>query len=161
MQEGFQVITANPQETELVGEKMGKWLKKAICICLYGELGAGKTTFVRGLARGLLARQEKIKSPTFVYLTPYALEKGTLWHLDCYRLPEHITPENIPKDLLEPLREGKDYVAVEWAERIQEYLPKKRVNVKIDYADDEAEHTKGKRRIIIEMHDRNASGKNS
>jgi tRNA threonylcarbamoyladenosine biosynthesis protein TsaE len=80
---------------------------------LYGQLGAGKTAFVRGLARGLGAREEDVSSPTFTLIQEYTGERVTLYHVDLYRLE----PREIDDLGLEELICGEGIVAIEWAER--------------------------------------------
>jgi tRNA threonylcarbamoyladenosine biosynthesis protein TsaE len=83
-------------------------------VLLYGELGAGKTAFVRGLARGLDAEPEEVASPTFVLLTSHA-GRLTLYHADLYRL----RGDGDERELgLEELPGPRGVLAVEWAERV-------------------------------------------
>src|SRR5512147_314436 len=93
-------VTKSPIETKKLGHFLFKSLdlekqKDALVIALEGELGAGKTTFVQGLAR-ILGIKSKIKSPTFTLMKKYSLSKNSklrskkyLYHLDCYRLKNH------------------------------------------------------------------------
>src|SRR5262245_2672520 len=78
--------TATELETEHVGETLGRHLSSGAVLLLYGDLGAGKTAFVRGLARGIGADPEEVSSPTFTIVQEYAGAHATLYHVDLYRL---------------------------------------------------------------------------
>ena len=105
--------TSTELETSAVGESLGRALHRGDVILLYGDLGAGKTAFVRGLARGLGANPEDVSSPTFTIVQEYAGSKGTLYHVDLYRLG----PAEIDDLGLDDLVSGDGIVAIEWAER--------------------------------------------
>ena len=107
------IETANERETTAVGESLGKTLQAGAVVLLYGDLGAGKTAFVRGLARGIGADPDEVSSPTFTLVQEYAGPRMTLFHVDLYRLE----PAEIDDLGLEDLMSGQDVVAVEWAER--------------------------------------------
>lgn len=79
------VNTHSPEETELVGETLAKTLSPSAVVALFGELGAGKTAFVRGLARGL-GVAERVTSPTFTIVNEYTSGRLPLFHFDMYRL---------------------------------------------------------------------------
>lgn len=113
------------------GKQLGQQLPINTIICLFGNLGAGKTTFVKGLVLGATNLDPSIvQSPTFTYLNIYA-GKQTIYHFDLYRL----------RDIDEFLSMGFDeyfdaggICCIEWSERIQPYLPSHCVHVKIEHA---------------------------
>jgi tRNA threonylcarbamoyladenosine biosynthesis protein TsaE len=105
--------TSHQSETEAVGASFGATLTPGSVILLYGELGAGKTAFVRGVARGLGANPDDVSSPTFTLIQEYAGTGATLYHVDLYRLE----PAEIDDLGLEDLVSGDGVVAIEWAER--------------------------------------------
>jgi tRNA threonylcarbamoyladenosine biosynthesis protein TsaE len=105
--------TADEAETESVGESVGRSLDAGNVVLLYGDLGAGKTAFVRGLARGIGANPDDVSSPTFTIVQEYAGAAATLYHVDLYRLE----PPEIDDLGLEDLVSGAGVVAIEWAER--------------------------------------------
>lgn len=118
-------------DSESVTEGFGECLAPKLLgqkIFLFGELGVGKTTFIRGLARGFSVRT-KIKSPTFVGEHVHAIPgKGHLIHLDLYRV-ESLEVEKTER--LQELFTSKETVVVEWGERLpKKLLPKKRIELK-------------------------------
>ncbi len=105
--------TASETETATAGEALGGKLRPGDVVLLYGDLGAGKTAFVRGMARGIGANPEEVTSPTFTIVQEYAGPAATLYHVDLYRLEG---PE-IDDLGLEDLVSSDGIVAIEWAER--------------------------------------------
>jgi tRNA threonylcarbamoyladenosine biosynthesis protein TsaE len=106
------IRTTGEEETAAAGERLAVSLHAGDVVLLYGELGAGKTAFVRGLARGLGARPEDVSSPTFTLVQEYR-GRFTLYHVDLYRLE----PAEVDDLGLDELVVGDGVVAVEWAER--------------------------------------------
>jgi len=107
------VITASEEETSLAGEALGRDLKPGDVVLLFGDLGAGKTAFVRGMARGIGANPEDVSSPTFTIVQEYAGRSATLYHVDLYRLES----AEIDDLGLDDLVSSDGIVAIEWAER--------------------------------------------
>ena len=107
--------TASESETAAVGDSLGRTLRAGDVVLLYGDLGAGKTAFVRGLARGIGANPDDVSSPTFTIVQEYAGPSLTLYHVDLYRLE----PPEVDDLGLEDLVAGDGVVAIEWAERWQ------------------------------------------
>jgi tRNA threonylcarbamoyladenosine biosynthesis protein TsaE len=107
-----ETLSNSEDETSGIGERLGASLRQGDVVLLYGELGAGKTAFVRGLARGLGASSDDVSSPTFTLIQEYA-GRVTLYHVDLYRLE----PKEIPDLGLDDLVLGDGVVAIEWAER--------------------------------------------
>lgn len=101
------------------GEKVGRSLPPRSVLWLEGDLGAGKTTFIRAIARGLGARTDAT-SPTFSLVHRYDGHRGPVFHLDCYRLKRPEEAEDL--DLGGLLAEG-DAMLVEWPERARGWLP--------------------------------------
>ena len=117
-------------ETILIGELLGKTLKKGSIIALNGNLGAGKTVLAKGIARGLGVEQEP-NSPTFVILNTYE-GKYPLYHFDFYRLSTASELEDLNyKDYFY----GDGITVVEWAERIKDVFPDARLSIKIEIPD--------------------------
>ena len=100
-------LIKDPEEMEALGASLARKLKGNEVICLKGELGAGKTTFVRGLARGLGIKEGyQVRSPTFTIVNEYPTEKGKLIHIDLYRVKDFDFSEFV----------GEGVVVVEWKE---------------------------------------------
>ncbi len=125
-------ITLSEQETWQVGFDFGKNLESGVTLALYGNLGAGKTKFLQGLAKGLGVK-EIVNSPTFNILKVYSVKSNKnikqFCHIDAYRL-------NSEKDLLtlgieEFLSDTDTVVAIEWAEKIKNIWPKNTLKIEL------------------------------
>lgn len=106
-------ISHSVAETESLGEQFGRTALRGLVIALSGELGAGKTQFVKGLARGL-GIATRVHSPTFTLVNEYGGGRLKLFHLDLYRLESR---EQILSAGLEEFLEPDGVAVVEWAER--------------------------------------------
>lgn len=131
----MKIITHTEQETIELGTKLARELRGGEVICLYGDLGAGKTTLVKGIAQGL-GIKKIITSPTFILMNIYKIKDvrfkiKELVHIDCYRVhrPEDI--ENI--GALEYFGRKDSVVVIEWPEKIKEILPKKKLKIRITF----------------------------
>ena len=114
----MEIYTHSPQETEAVGEKIGKVLPAGTVIAYRGDLGAGKTAFTRGLARGLGA-VEQVTSPTYTIVNEYLSGRIPLFHFDMYRL--HSADDLFDIGWEDYLDRG-GVCAVEWSENVAEAL---------------------------------------
>lgn len=123
-------------EPELVreGEALGQRLPPRSLVALEGELGAGKTTFVKALARGL-GVAEPTTSPTYALVHRYEGRRGPVFHLDCYRLRRPEEAEDLDWESL--LAEG-DAVLVEWPEKAGPWLPPPSHRYRLHHLDDES-----------------------
>lgn len=123
------ITTRSEEETIAVGAALGRLLAPGDVIALHGDLGAGKTRFVRGVATGVGADPAGVSSPTFVvmqeYRCPVSAPIGTLVHMDAYRLAGADELDTIGWDrIARELELGEPVAAViEWAERIERALP--------------------------------------
>jgi len=131
-------ISHNPADTELLGEKFGRAVQPGQVIALSGDLGAGKTQFVKGVARGL-GISERVHSPTFTLVNEYGGGRLKLFHLDLYRLE---TAQQILSAGIEEYLSPDGVVVIEWAERLE--AGKKSVRVQIDIV------SEAERRIIYD-----------
>lgn len=130
-------ISKNEKQTRRIAERLGQSLlgqrtRKALTIGLKGDLGGGKTTFIKGLAKSLSVR-ERMLSPTFIILRAFEISKQPnfkeFYHLDCYRLKDG-------RDLLELglndiFNNPENIVAIEWVDRIKDIRP--RIDIRIEF----------------------------
>lgn len=112
MNDAHTIVTCSEEETSAAGERFAVRMRPGDVVLLHGDLGAGKTAFVRGLARGLGASPDEVSSPTFTLVQEYR-GRLTLYHVDLYRLK----PIEVADLGLDELTEDHAVVAVEWAER--------------------------------------------
>ncbi len=125
-------LTSSAKETEKLGAKIAKKLPGRI-FALIGELGAGKTTFVKGFAKGL-GIKKRIISPSFVFIRPYTIDHKlytNLYHVDLYRFERASDIRGI--GLEEIWSYPKNIVIIEWAEKIKNLLPKKKIEIYFKY----------------------------
>lgn len=113
------ITTHSESETAGVGRDLSARLLAGSVVLLFGDLGAGKTAFVRGLAEGLGASPDDVSSPTFALMQEYRSGRLPLLHVDLYRLND---PREIDDLGLEELGEDA-VVAIEWAERLPRPIP--------------------------------------
>jgi tRNA threonylcarbamoyladenosine biosynthesis protein TsaE len=111
---GLIVDSRSESDTVAAGRDLGRTLTPGTTVLLYGELGAGKTAFVRGLADGLGLDPDQVSSPTFTIVQEYRGSNITLQHVDLYRL----NPTEVTDIALEDLAGANTIIAIEWAERL-------------------------------------------
>lgn len=123
------IITDSASETIKCAEDYSKTLSKGDIVLLKGEMGAGKTVFAKGVAKGL-GIEEEILSPTYAYMNDY---DGKLYHYDCYRLSSGEDAEALG---LTEYFYGKGVCLIEWSENIKSVLPKTVKTVTIEKIDE-------------------------
>jgi tRNA threonylcarbamoyladenosine biosynthesis protein TsaE len=116
-------------QTEAVAASLAQTLRGGECLALHGDLGAGKTQFVRGLVRGLGGSPRAVSSPTFVLLNVYEGRRLAVFHLDAYRVHG---PDDFEAIGFTELLEQGGVVVVEWADRVTELLPPNCLHVRIE-----------------------------
>jgi tRNA threonylcarbamoyladenosine biosynthesis protein TsaE len=131
------IVSSSEEDTLAAGERFAARLTAGATVLLFGDLGAGKTAFVRGLARGLGVPADEVTSPTFTLVQEYR-GRLTLHHVDLYRLE----PAEVGDLGLDELTSGDAVVAIEWAERWHD-VPKGAWEVRLSHEGDE------QRRIVI------------
>ena len=110
----MEMVTHSPAETEALGERWGRAAKPGLVLALSGDLGAGKTQLVKGIARGL-GVTARVHSPTFTLVNEYGGGRLKLFHLDLYRLE---TPAQVLSAGVEEFLSPDGVAVIEWAERI-------------------------------------------
>jgi tRNA threonylcarbamoyladenosine biosynthesis protein TsaE len=126
-------VSRSPEQTRRLGLRMGTLLRRGDVLCLEGDLGSGKTTFVQGLAQGW-GSVDAVTSPSFVLANQYRRPEGSLMHhLDAYRLES--VAEAIDLDLDAMLAEG--ILVVEWADHIKKALPPDNLVISFSWVNEE------------------------
>lgn len=137
MAKPIKILTKSAEETKKIGERFARELltyrgSTSIVVSLDGELGAGKTTFTQGFARGL-GIKENLRSPTFVIMRAYSVKRiaySNLIHIDAYRI--------IAKDLKnlgwkELVSRPRNIILIEWGNRVSKILPRGAIKVKLKH----------------------------
>jgi len=145
----FEIVSKSPNQTKKIGENLAKRIlktktkKEAFILGLEGDLGGGKTTFLKGFAKGL-GIKKKILSPTFVIIKRFIIKNSkfkNFYHIDCYRIKK-------PKEVLdlgfkEIISKAENIVVIEWADRVKRILPKNTIWIKFKFTGEK------KRKIFI------------
>ncbi|OGX07363.1 MAG: tRNA (adenosine(37)-N6)-threonylcarbamoyltransferase complex ATPase subunit type 1 TsaE [Omnitrophica WOR_2 bacterium GWA2_47_8] len=125
----MEYLSKNEKETLKQAESLSKLLKPGDIVCLFGDLGSGKTTFTKGVAEALKVKKEDVNSPTFTLLNIYR-GKYPLYHFDLYRMESR-------KEILELGYEeffyGEGVTLVEWAEKLKDLTPKEYLKVELSH----------------------------
>jgi len=142
------LTTNSAKETQKLGENFAKNIlnlpskNSATVLCLNGNLGGGKTTFLQGFAKGL-GIKERILSPTFVILKNFKIKNiatpknkyfSSFYHIDCYRLNK--PTEILELDFKNIIKNPKNIVAIEWPEKIKKVLPKNIIKIDFKFIDE-------------------------
>ncbi len=126
-------FSRSPEQTRRIGRRLGGALQPGDVVCLQGDLGAGKTTFVQGVAQGW-GSQDAVSSPTFILVNVYRrADEAQLFHMDAYRLDSASEAEDL--DLETMLAQGP--LLIEWPERIGGLVPGERLWIRLEHVDDE------------------------
>ena len=150
MPNAVQVITRCLEETQLLGRKIGALISAGTVICLTGDLGSGKTSFVQGLAMGLGVPDDYyITSPTYVLINEYP-GRYPLFHVDLYRIEDPVDFEDIG---LYEILHGKGVVAVEWADKLSKDFLSEYLTIHFEILNDKSR----KITITVNGHDKKAS----
>ena len=136
MNNNFKTACKDLTETAHLTKMFNKHIQNGIFVCLFGEIGAGKTAFVKLLAKDM-GITDKVTSPSFVILNEYKTgNKVPFYHFDLYRL-ENTGVSSISDELREYSRDGI-FTFVEWAEFSDEQLPFDRIDINVTYNDDDS-----------------------
>ncbi|MCL2156146.1 MAG: tRNA (adenosine(37)-N6)-threonylcarbamoyltransferase complex ATPase subunit type 1 TsaE [Leptospirales bacterium] len=145
------IISNSSDETFALGKKLSEKIRKKSIVAIYGNLGAGKTIFAKGIAAGL-SIVDDITSPTFSLMEVYE-GNITLYHFDLYRIEDQNEFTNLS---FEEYWEGDGVSVIEWPEIAENILPKKRINVYIEYMNENIDENiidENIRKITIEYPD--------
>ena len=135
----YRITTYSEEETIELAQNIESEKFPNMVICLKGDLGTGKTVFTKGFAQALEVKEE-VTSPTFTIIKEYTSGEMPLYHMDVYRLDGKV------EDLgLEEYYNKKGITIIEWADMIEDYLPEKRLEIRIKSSDED----ENKRTIII------------
>jgi tRNA threonylcarbamoyladenosine biosynthesis protein TsaE len=131
--DSFEIITQSPEQTRALGLQFGEALKGGMLLSLEGDLGCGKTVFVKGLAQGLAVPEAiYVTSPSYALIHEYP-GRLPLFHADLYRIEN---PEDIDELGLFDIMDGKNVLAIEWAERIRDALPSEGMTIRFEIVND-------------------------
>ena len=129
----FEFFSRSPEQTRRIGMRLGGLLQPGNLICLQGNLGAGKTTLVQGIAQGW-GSLDAVSSPTFILVNEYRRpDGGQLYHMDAYRLESGAEAAELDIDSM--LAEGA--LVVEWPERVTSVLPHEDLWIHMDFIAEE------------------------
>ncbi len=124
------IITKNPEKTKNLGKEISKIIKPGDLLAFYGELGAGKTCFIQGISLGLEIK-DYVTSPSFTIINEYQ-GKIPIYHFDLFRLDN---AEEILELGYEEYFYGEGLTVIEWAEKIEQLLPKEHLKIDIKFKD--------------------------
>ena len=142
MDQRFSVTTNNDEETLLFAEKLAKTVGKGVVFTLIGDLGAGKTHFVKGFVKGI-GSNSLVTSPTFTLLNIYEGGKYPVYHFDMYRLSSREEAEELGFDEYFDLKTLDGIVMVEWPEQVEGPINCPHIEIKIEKLSD------NQRKIIV------------
>jgi tRNA threonylcarbamoyladenosine biosynthesis protein TsaE len=121
--------TKSPEETIAVGRELAALLKPPKLIVLTGDLGAGKTTLVKGIAQGFnAASEEDVTSPTFTLIHEYSGPAATVYHIDLYRID---TPRELDTLALDDLMNDNSVLLIEWGEKFPRFQQQRDVEISL------------------------------
>lgn len=127
------IRTKSPEETQALGEKLGRELKAGDVVALIGDLGTGKTCLTQGIARGIgIAPNEIVSSPSYILINEYD-GKIPIYHIDLYRLE---TSAEIAELGLGEYMNSDGICIIEWAERMEDGLPDTCMKIHIEWEDE-------------------------
>lgn len=138
--ETLDLVSHSSLHTERLGERLGRAARPGDVLALWGELGAGKTVFARGVAAGLGIDADLVTSPTFIILREHSTGRMPFFHLDLYRLAQ----SDLGTTGWEEALDGGGVTVIEWPDRAGDQLPADRLDVRLEHI------AESKRRVVLE-----------
>jgi tRNA threonylcarbamoyladenosine biosynthesis protein TsaE len=123
-----EIISRSVSDTLNIGKVIAKNLQKGDIICLFGELGSGKTVLAKGIAEGLGIKKNRIVSPSFVLIREHSQGRLPLYHFDLYRLKN---PKDIAAIGYEEYFYSEGVSVIEWADRLKSLLPREFLKIEL------------------------------
>lgn len=134
--------SSSEKDTQEIAKKIANELENFKIICLYGELGSGKTTFTKSFAK-YLGVTTRIISPTYIFVRTHKANNRPFYHIDAYRL----NPNDSADEIKEILMTDNAIIVIEWADKIKKILPKKRVDIEFTSINENEREIKVKKSI--------------
>jgi tRNA threonylcarbamoyladenosine biosynthesis protein TsaE len=123
-------LTHSPEETIALGRELVNRLQPPKLVVLTGDLGAGKTTIIKGIAEGFKAEsQENVTSPTFTLIHEYRAPSASVYHIDLYRVDSQRQLETLGID---DLRDGSSVILLEWGEKFERFRNEADAEIRLD-----------------------------
>jgi tRNA threonylcarbamoyladenosine biosynthesis protein TsaE len=130
----LQIVSQSTGDTQTLGEQLGHLLDAGDIVCLYGELGSGKTMLSKGIAKGLgVTDEQAVRSPSFVLIHRYQ-GRVPIYHIDLYRLDG---PTEIADIGVRELLGGDGVAVIEWADKLDASLPSERLDIALAHRTEE------------------------
>lgn len=133
----MQLVSRSSDDTIKIGRRLAKGLRPGDIICLFGQLGSGKTVLTKGIAEGIGFRRQAVISPTFVIIRQYDEGKLPLYHFDLYRLR---SPEDIQALGYEEYFFGEGVSVVEWPDKLRYLMPREYLRIDIEVTSENCRH---------------------
>ena len=131
------MVSKSPEETANLAASIASKNQKGGLVCLFGDLGSGKTTFTKGFMKELGIDNFSVKSPTYTYVREYKHPKTKINHIDLYRLDS--VDELLVEEIQEILDNKKNIVVIEWADKLEGHLSHgKKTQINFKYLDEES-----------------------
>ena len=127
-------LSKGEEETYNIAKQTAEKIKNGGLLCLFGDLGTGKTVFTKGIAEALGINSFTVKSPTYTYIREYEKSPHKIYHIDLYRLDS--IDELLLHEINEILNNKNNIVIIEWADKMLHFLPKERIDIHFKYIDE-------------------------
>lgn len=133
-------ISKSKKDTHKIAHNLAKTIKDGGILCLYGDLGAGKTEFAKAVGNFFGVDDFLIKSPTYNYIRFYSGNRVKIFHIDLYRVEQ--IDDLLEQEINEIFEDKNNIVIIEWAKRMGKTLPNKRIDITIEHIDENSRKIK-------------------